>query len=223
MPRRIALHRRVEELLDLGKGDDLVELAPDLGARHAEDRAVEIDVLAAGQFGMEAGADLEQAGDAAPDGDAAPRVGSVMRERIFNSVDLPAPLRPMMPSTSPRLTSKLTSLSAQNSSTSSPVHDLAAAQDVGGLAGKGAGVAGDHVAQRGIAAALASLVPDQIALGQVLGLDHDVGHAIPVMPAAGLSRARPPVLQMRSAKLFSMRRNVERPSQRNNAVTATLR
>ena len=37
---RIALDRRIEEPLDLGEGDDLVELAADLGARHAEDRAV---------------------------------------------------------------------------------------------------------------------------------------------------------------------------------------
>src|SRR5689334_7032108 len=36
-----------------------------------------------------------------------------MRDRIFSSVDLPAPLRPMMPSTSPCFTSKLTSFSAQ--------------------------------------------------------------------------------------------------------------
>ena len=73
MPRRIALDRRVEELLDLGEGDDLVELAADLGAGHAEDRAVEIDVLAAGQLGMKAGADLEQARDAAADRRRGPR------------------------------------------------------------------------------------------------------------------------------------------------------
>ena len=30
-----------------------------------------------------------------------PSVGAVMRDRIFNNVDLPAPLRPMMPSASP--------------------------------------------------------------------------------------------------------------------------
>ena len=63
--RGVALHRRVEELLDLGKGDDLVELASDLASRHAKDGAVEEDILAAGQLGMEAGADLEEAGDAA--------------------------------------------------------------------------------------------------------------------------------------------------------------
>ena len=73
MPLRIALDRRVEELLDLGEGDDLVELASDLGPRHAEDGAVEIDVLAAGELGMKAGADLEQARDAALDGRRGPR------------------------------------------------------------------------------------------------------------------------------------------------------
>ena len=63
----VVLDGRVEELLDFGEGDDLVELAVDLGALHAEDRAVEIDVLAAGELGMEAGADLEQRADAAVD------------------------------------------------------------------------------------------------------------------------------------------------------------
>ena len=43
-----------------------------------------------------------------------------MRLRILRRVLLPAPFRPMMPMTSPCLTSKLTSLSAQNSSISSP-------------------------------------------------------------------------------------------------------
>src|SRR2546423_9791219 len=45
-----------------------------------------------------------------------PSVGSVMRLRILSRVDLPAPLRPMMPTTSPCLTSKETSLRAQKSS-----------------------------------------------------------------------------------------------------------
>ena len=41
--------------------------------------------------------------------------GGVICERILRSVDLPAPLLPMMPSTSPRRTSKETSSSAANS------------------------------------------------------------------------------------------------------------
>ena len=66
---RVVLDRRVEELLDLGERDDLVELALDLGPPHAEDGAVQVDVLAAGELGMEAGARLRAAtrrGRAAP-------------------------------------------------------------------------------------------------------------------------------------------------------------
>jgi hypothetical protein len=66
----VMLDRRVEEHLGFRKGDDLVELAVDLLAGHAEDGAVEVDILAAGKLGMEAGADLEKAGDAALDIDA---------------------------------------------------------------------------------------------------------------------------------------------------------
>src|SRR5215475_8120387 len=42
-----------------------------------------------------------------------PVVGWVIRDRIFSSVDLPAPLRPMIPTTSLGGASKLTSLRAQ--------------------------------------------------------------------------------------------------------------
>ena len=69
--RGVALDRRIEKSLDLGKGDDLVEFPADLGPRHAEDRAVQKDVFAAGQLRMKSGADFEQAGDAALDRDAA--------------------------------------------------------------------------------------------------------------------------------------------------------
>src|SRR5438094_7302021 len=63
--------RRLQESFDLGEGDDLVELAIDLAPLHTEDRAIEIDVLAAGQLGVEAGADFEQTADAAGDLDLA--------------------------------------------------------------------------------------------------------------------------------------------------------
>src|SRR5471032_1526014 len=43
--RRIALNRRVQETLDLGERHDFIELPVDLRPCHAEDRAVEIDVL----------------------------------------------------------------------------------------------------------------------------------------------------------------------------------
>src|SRR5712692_5224273 len=45
-----------------------------------------------------------------------PSVGSVMRERILSRVLFPAPLRPMIATTSPSSMSKLTSLKAQKSS-----------------------------------------------------------------------------------------------------------
>jgi hypothetical protein len=44
---------------------------------------------------------------------ARPSVGAVIRDRIFRSVDLPAPFAPTRPSTSPRRSSNDTSSSAQ--------------------------------------------------------------------------------------------------------------
>ena len=64
---RVALHGRVDELLDPGELDDVVEALLDLAALHAEDRAVEEDVLAARELRVEARADLEQAADASAD------------------------------------------------------------------------------------------------------------------------------------------------------------
>src|SRR6185437_14874334 len=60
----VMLERRVDEALDFGKGDNLVEFADDFGFAHAEDGAAEEDVLAAGELRMEACADFEKAGDA---------------------------------------------------------------------------------------------------------------------------------------------------------------
>src|SRR5262249_2225816 len=60
----VVLDRGVEELFDLGEGDDLVKLALDRGPRHAAAGAVEEDAFAGGQLGVEAGADFEQAANA---------------------------------------------------------------------------------------------------------------------------------------------------------------
>ena len=60
----VELDGRVDILLHPAEVDDLVKFAVDLAAGHAEDGAVHIDVLAARQFGVEAGADLQQGGDA---------------------------------------------------------------------------------------------------------------------------------------------------------------
>ncbi|MPM37999.1 hypothetical protein SDC9_84622 [bioreactor metagenome] len=57
----IALDRGVEELGHSGELDDVVEAPTDLLASHAEQGAVEVDVLPTGELGVEAGADLEQA------------------------------------------------------------------------------------------------------------------------------------------------------------------
>ena len=88
---RIALHRRVETL-DLGEGDDLVELPPDLRPPHAQDHAIEKDVLAASQLRVKAGAHFEQAPHPAGQRHLAP-VGSVIGDRILRNVLLPAPFR----------------------------------------------------------------------------------------------------------------------------------
>ena len=58
----VKLHGGIDEFLDFGEGDDFVEFPGDFGAFHAEDRAVEEDVFAAGQFAVKAGADFEEAG-----------------------------------------------------------------------------------------------------------------------------------------------------------------
>ena len=70
---RVALDRRVDELLDAGELDDLRELALDLPPLHPEHRAVQEDVLAAGELGMEAGSHLQQASDPTTDLSAAAR------------------------------------------------------------------------------------------------------------------------------------------------------
>ena len=61
---RVELHRRVDELLDAGEVDDLVEGLLGRAARHAQDGGVEEDVLPAGEVAVEAGAELEQRGQA---------------------------------------------------------------------------------------------------------------------------------------------------------------
>ena len=81
-PARVALDGRVHEALDPGELDDLVEALRDLAALHAEDRAVQVDVLAPGELRMEAGADLEQAPDAPADLDAPARRRGDAREHL---------------------------------------------------------------------------------------------------------------------------------------------
>src|SRR4051794_36356056 len=63
---RVALDRRIEKRADLGEINDLVELPENLVAPHAEDRPIEEDILAPGELGMKAGADLEERSHATP-------------------------------------------------------------------------------------------------------------------------------------------------------------
>ena len=63
--RRVELDRAVDELLELGEVDDGVEDPVDLPLGHAEQRAVQVDVLPAGEVLLEPGAQLQQAGQLA--------------------------------------------------------------------------------------------------------------------------------------------------------------
>ena len=65
--RRVAFHRRVDELGYAREFDDLVELPGDLRLLHPHDRALEVEVLATGQIGMEAGRDLDERADTSAD------------------------------------------------------------------------------------------------------------------------------------------------------------
>ena len=70
---RVVLDRRVEERPTPANSTISSNCVAISCAAHAEDRAVEEDVLAAGQLGVEPGADLEQRADAAVDVDRARR------------------------------------------------------------------------------------------------------------------------------------------------------
>src|SRR5262245_46722724 len=64
---RVVLGGGIDELLDLGEADDLVELAADFCPLHAQDRTAEVDVLASSQLTMKPHADLQQGADTAED------------------------------------------------------------------------------------------------------------------------------------------------------------
>ncbi len=57
--RRVGADRPVDRVLELGEGDDLVEALADLRPLETLDRAVQEDVLATGEVGMEASSELE--------------------------------------------------------------------------------------------------------------------------------------------------------------------
>jgi hypothetical protein len=65
---RVRLDRRLDELLQPGERDDLVEPARDLALRQPEHHAVDVDVLASRDLGMKPGAQLDQRRHPAGDG-----------------------------------------------------------------------------------------------------------------------------------------------------------
>ena len=104
------------KLLYLGKGHDFIELLADFGAGHAQDGPVQDRYSPGRSTRDESRCPPPAGGHPAFNLKIRPVVGSVMRLSSLSSVDLPAPFRPMMPTTSPILISKETFLSAQNSS-----------------------------------------------------------------------------------------------------------
>src|SRR5262249_21354841 len=59
----VMLNRRVYEFFDFGKSHNLVKFLTNFALHHAENGAIEVNVLSASQFRMETSADLQQARD----------------------------------------------------------------------------------------------------------------------------------------------------------------
>ena len=74
---RVGLDGLIDEVADLGEGGDVLVALVDLARGEPEDGAVQIDVVAAAEFGVESGAEFEQRGDAAVNTD---RAGSGMQD-----------------------------------------------------------------------------------------------------------------------------------------------
>ena len=89
--RRVVLDRGVDEPLQPGEADDVVEDAVEVSLPEAEDRAVEVDVLSPGQLRVEAGAEFEQSGHLAGDADAT-AVGPEDLGDAFQQRALPRPV-----------------------------------------------------------------------------------------------------------------------------------
>ena len=56
----VAFDGGVDELFDFGKADDLVKTPDDVFAAHPQDRAIQKDIFATGQFGMKTSSHFEQ-------------------------------------------------------------------------------------------------------------------------------------------------------------------
>ena len=79
--RRVRLHGRVDEVLEFGKFNDLIEAGVDFTLGQAQHDAVDEDVLAAGDLGMKSRAEFNQGRDAPLDlHGAARRLGNAGHE-----------------------------------------------------------------------------------------------------------------------------------------------
>ena len=89
---RVELDLAVDGVLELGELDDVVEAGGHHPARQPEQRAVQVDVLAPGQLGVDAGAHLDQrtgaAGDLDPAGVRVHHPGQDLQQRrLARAVD----------------------------------------------------------------------------------------------------------------------------------------
>ena len=114
----IALYGGIDELLQASKADNVVELPFHFAAAHAEDRAVEKDVVPTGELGMKTRSDFQQSTDPSPDPHEPRRRCRDSRDD-FQQRGFPAPLAPTIAMVSPCSRSKEMSLSAQKSPFSS--------------------------------------------------------------------------------------------------------
>jgi hypothetical protein len=111
---RIFLDRPLHELADFGERFDRRHGPVDLAAAQAHDLAVQIDVLAAGEFRVESGAQFEQRRNP-PARHHAPLGRLQDAAHHLQQRALAASVRPHQPSVSPRSPSKPISRSAQKS------------------------------------------------------------------------------------------------------------
>ncbi len=109
----------------------------------------------------------------------------------------------MMPTTSPRLHLEIDVLERPELLDTVARHDGAASHHVGERTTEACRSLHDGIAQR--AAAAVARMADEVFLAEAFGADHDIGRH-----------------QIKSAKVFSVRRKYPIPSQSKAATTATL-
>ncbi len=104
-----------DEVPDLSEALNGGKSCIDFFTREAEQRPIEINVVAAGEFGRKTGAQFQQRREPSMDLDRS-EVGVSMPATIWSRVLLPQPFAPMMPNASPRATEKVTSRRAHKPS-----------------------------------------------------------------------------------------------------------